>query len=35
MGGLVEMSISGGARKGPFDVESPNSESGSRSWILS
>ena len=33
-GALVEMSILGGAGKGLFDVESPKSASGLRSWIL-
>lgn len=35
MGALVETLISGGARKGLFDVESPKLASGPRSWILS
>lgn len=34
VGALVERSISGGAGKGPVDVESPKSASGPRSWIL-
>ena len=35
VGALVETSFSDVAGKGPFDVDSLNTESGPRSWILS